>query len=99
MKRFSDKHEPIEVELESKAGEVFPLCSKFISLEVQDEMEEILRDSSKTEASKVIEIMIIAFGKDSTFWKQFSANTLQGVSEYIQDENKKKLNSADGSTT
>jgi hypothetical protein len=93
MKQFKENFKPVEVELINLDGESFIIKSNFLKSEQSNEVQKLMRDESKTLVERCLESMVIYFGKDVKFYKQFSMEMLTDVALYMNElkSDKKKL--------
>ena len=99
---LEEQHEPLEIDLKNRMGEIFTVYSNPITLGDLEEFENIgkkkyLKDGTESSVTRDLTNMCIRiFGKDEEFWKQFSIKLLTDlivkVTEDIKDKNNVKKN-------
>jgi hypothetical protein len=90
MKIFEEKYAPIEITVKNIQDKEFILKTLFQTSEMTDKVELLLQDGKITNTDKIHQMMILMFGKDKNFWKQFSIDLLSQIADFIREEGKKK---------
>jgi hypothetical protein len=90
MKLFEDNYKPIEITVKNFKGKEFVLNSLFQTSENALKVENLMADETAKNTDKIIKMMIVLFGENDSFWKQFSIEMLAEIAEYVREEGKKK---------
>jgi hypothetical protein len=96
MKIFEEKYAPIEITVKNIQDKEFILKTLFQTSEMTDKVELLLQDGKITNTDKIHQMMILMFGKDKNFWKQFSIDLLSQIADFIREEGKKKEDKTTG---
>jgi hypothetical protein len=89
-KVFQSNYTPIEVDLVDSDSKVYNLKSNRMTLDLVQQMENIINDVKLNNAEKISKQLSLIFGYDYSFWSRFEMSLLGNVLEYVASESKKK---------
>lgn len=98
VKIFKEVFQSEEFQFVNVSGETISVFTKFIStgdqqkfLKTGQEYRDKIKAGENVDPYEMVfQSMVLRFGKDKEFWKQFSDDLLKEVSEFFENEAKKK---------